>query len=362
MRQKTKLFVKLLDITTFFVLFFIIFIIFKVSWDNNIKEAILWDNLSSAILEDKIKTIALLSHNKLKSQKNQLHIMFFWDLIYDRSVYLKLTGEQQLSWHFNYRYNQNISFHDTDTTFDNLSKDFDFVIFNMEWPVWKYYETGANWKLKKIRKCSAPYKSISFCSYSHILPFMKKLWFTTVNIANNHTMDWWIPWYLETVKQLEKNQIKYFWYVYWWRNYQKNHVLTWQKDEIKYAWHWYDYTVYNFLQDKYCDTLKKYKSDWYTNFVSVHRWAEYKNIHSQSQENIAKYLIKCWADLIVWHHPHVIQDTQIISWVQVIYSLWNFLFDQYFSEPTKIGWYALIDFKYNKKTSITTWTIDAYAN
>lgn len=75
-----------------------------------------------------------------------------------------------------------------------------------------------------------------------------------------------------------------------------------------------------------------------------------------------KKIRKCLADLIVWHHPHVVQDSQIISWVQVIYSLWNFLFDQYFREETKVWWYSIINFRLNEKTTIITWTIDAYAN
>ncbi len=360
MWQKRKLLSELLNLSTFFVLFFIMFLIFKVSWNNELKKNIV--TKTTQTIKNNINTLPVLNHNKLKSQKNQIHIMFFGDLIYDRSVYLKLTGEQQLSWHFSYRYNQIVAFHGIETTFDQLSNNFDFVIFNMEWPIWKYYQTDKNGRRKKVIKCSAPYKSISFCSYSHILPFMKSLWFNAVNLANNHVMDWWIPWHLETIKQLEINQIDYFGYIYWWRNFQRNYVLTWQKDDLKYARHGYDYSVYHFLEDKYCKTLQDYKINRYINFVSVQRRAEYKPIHSQTQEDIAKFLIKCWADLIVWHHPHVIQDSQVYSWINVIYSLWNFLFDQYFSEPTKIWWYVLIDFKWNTKTSIATWTIDAYAN
>ncbi|MFZ2151035.1 MAG: CapA family protein [Candidatus Absconditicoccaceae bacterium] len=360
MKQKKELFNKVLNLSTFFVLFLILFLIFEVSGNNELKKSILGQTTQR--IQKSIKILPSLSINKLKSQNNQIHIMFFGDLIYDRSVYLKLTGEQQLSGHFNYRHNQIILFHGLETTFSKLSKDFDFVIFNMEGPIGKYYETDKNGRRIKVRKCSAPYKSISFCSYSHILPFMKSLGFNAVNLANNHVMDGGIPGHLETIKQLEKNQINYFGYIYGGRNFQRNYILTGQKDDIKYARHGYDYSVYYFLEDKYCKTLKDYKKNGYTNFVSVHRGAEYKPIHSDSQENIAKFLIKCGADLIVGHHPHVIQDSQIYSGINVIYSLGNFLFDQYFSEPTKIGGYALIDFKLNQKTSIAKGTIDAYAN
>lgn len=347
----------ILNLSTLVFILFLVFLIFQNEYQYRV--------LESQIKKTKIVQTIFIKKDKyqsLISQKNNINILFFGDLIYDRWVYNRLSWHQQLSKHFDYRNSQTIKLHWIDSNFNEISKRFDFTIFNMEWPIGKYYEIDQNWNRKKIRKCWADYKSISFCSYTDILPFLKNLWFNAVNIANNHTMDWWIPGYLETIKQLEKNQIKYFGYIYWWRNYQTNHILSWKKDDILYARHGYDYSVYHFLQDKYCDTLKNYKSDWYTNFVSVHRWAEYKSIHSQTQENIAKFLIKCWADLIIWHHPHVIQDSQIISWVQVIYSLWNFLFDQYFSEETKVWWYVLINFKDNKKTSIITWTIDAYAN
>jgi hypothetical protein len=89
MRQKIRLLFKTLDLTTFIVLFFIIFVIFKVS-NNEPSQRNILQTLSSKTLENEIKILPELSYNKLQSQKNQIHIMFFGDLIYDRSVYIKL--------------------------------------------------------------------------------------------------------------------------------------------------------------------------------------------------------------------------------------------------------------------------------
>ncbi|MEI8253228.1 MAG: hypothetical protein WCG25_05815 [bacterium] len=80
---------KTLDTTTFIVLFFIIFVIFKVS-NSDTSQTNISQTLSSKTLEKEIKILPELSYNKLESQKNQIHIMFFGDLIYDRSVYIKL--------------------------------------------------------------------------------------------------------------------------------------------------------------------------------------------------------------------------------------------------------------------------------
>jgi poly-gamma-glutamate synthesis protein (capsule biosynthesis protein) len=42
--------------------------------------------------------------------------------------------------------------------------------------------------------------------------------------------------------------------------------------------------------------------------VSVHRGREYETTHSAEQESIGRQLIDCGADIIIGHHPHVIQD------------------------------------------------------
>lgn len=316
-----------------------------------------WESFSGLLSSD-------TNLNKLKSKDWELNIMFFWDLMYDRWVYMKLSWDNDLRHHFLYRFKKPVKFWNTDTNFYRLAKNFDFVWLNLETPIWKYIIKREEWK-KPIKKkiCAPSSKIYAFCSYVDILPMLKKLWFNMVNLANNHVMDWWVKTHQETVKLLDQYWIKYFWYIRHWKYFEKNYIYTWEKNWILFARHGYDYTINNFLGNKYCASLQEYKKDWYTNFVSVHRWVEYAKTHSLTQESIAKFLIDCGADMIVWHHPHVIQDTWWYSGKTIIYSLWNFLFDQYFSEPTKIGWYALINYDSQKnKTSLSTGIIDAYAD
>jgi poly-gamma-glutamate capsule biosynthesis protein CapA/YwtB (metallophosphatase superfamily) len=54
-------------------------------------------------------------------------------------------------------------------------------------------------------------------------------------------------------------------------------------------------------------------------------------------------LIDCGADLIIWAHPHVIQDIWHYKWKLIIYSLWNFIFDQFNVEGWNVWWYVLVD-------------------
>lgn len=63
------------------------------------------------------------------------------------------------------------------------------------------------------------------------------------------------------------------------------------------------------------------KSD--ISMIFPHWGNEYELLHSDSQENTAKWLITNGADLIIGSHPHVAQDTDIIDGVEVAYSLGN---------------------------------------
>jgi poly-gamma-glutamate synthesis protein (capsule biosynthesis protein) len=64
---------------------------------------------------------------------------------------------------------------------------------------------------------------------------------------------------------------------------------------------------------------------------------EYELTHNAFQEDIAHKAIDFGADLIVGHHPHVVQDIEEYKGRLVAYSLGNFVFDQNFDEKTKEG-------------------------
>lgn len=71
-----------------------------------------------------------------------------------------------------------------------------------------------------------------------------------------------------------------------------------------------------------------------TNF---HWGNEYQTQHNQKQEDIAKTTIDAGADLIIGHHPHVIQEIEQYNNKYIAYSLGNFVFDQNFSATTQKG-------------------------
>jgi len=71
--------------------------------------------------------------------------------------------------------------------------------------------------------------------------------------------------------------------------------------------------------------------------VNIHWGAEYAHQFSKSQQSIGRALIDAGADLIIGHHPHVVQGAENYNGKYIFYSLGNFIFDQYFSPDTQQG-------------------------
>ena len=58
--------------------------------------------------------------------------------------------------------------------------------------------------------------------------------------------------------------------------------------------------------------------------IALPHWGpEYQLMHSQKQEDTARWLTEAGADLIIGTHPHVVQDTTTVNGVKVAYSLGN---------------------------------------
>lgn len=59
--------------------------------------------------------------------------------------------------------------------------------------------------------------------------------------------------------------------------------------------------------------------------VSMHWGTEYTNTPTQAQRDIAKYLSSLGVDIIIGHHPHVVESIEYVDNTLVIYSLGNFI-------------------------------------
>jgi poly-gamma-glutamate capsule biosynthesis protein CapA/YwtB (metallophosphatase superfamily) len=89
--------------------------------------------------------------------------------------------------------------------------------------------------------------------------------------------------------------------------------------------------------DNLQDAVKEAKSKSDFVIVSMHSGIEYVYEPNKSQVNFAKAAVDAGADLVIGHHPHVVQTMEKYKGKYIFYSLGNFIFDQAWSEETKEG-------------------------
>ncbi|MBI3115294.1 MAG: CapA family protein [Candidatus Kerfeldbacteria bacterium] len=71
--------------------------------------------------------------------------------------------------------------------------------------------------------------------------------------------------------------------------------------------------------------------------LTMHAGVEYVTTPNTQQIAFAHAAIDAGADLVVGHHPHVPQTTEIYGDTPIVYSLGNFIFDQFWSDATMRG-------------------------
>lgn len=92
------------------------------------------------------------------------------------------------------------------------------------------------------------------------------------------------------------------------------------------------------------EDLDKLKGQADIMIVSMHAGTEYTLQPTQKQINFAHTAIDHGAKLVIGHHPHVVQPLEKYKDGYILYSLGNFIFDQMWSEETREGAIATVEF------------------
>jgi len=119
---------------------------------------------------------------------------------------------------------------------------------------------------------------------------------------------------------------------------------TWKADEENSGIAW--------ISENNLETIKrdieKVKKESDILIVSLHSGEEYQKTPTQFQIEFSRAFIDAGADLVIGHHPHIIQPNEKYKDGWIFYSLGNFVFDQNFSEETMRGQILKILFENNK--------------
>lgn len=168
------------------------------------------------------------------------------------------------------------------------------------------------------------------------------LGFNLVSLANNHTLDMGekgIRASLEYWDEKEKSGIMTAGSYSSFEDRDTDVIM--EKNGIKYTLLSYttttnglnrpngkEYLVNVYDKDQVKKDIERLRGKVDLLMVAMHWGVEYTHTPSAEQEEIAKYLSSLGVDIIIGHHPHVIQPIDFIGNTMVIYSLGNFIASQ----------------------------------
>lgn len=207
--------------------------------------------------------------------------------------------------------------------FENVHELFsetDMVIGNLEGPI-------------MAQHIPTPTGSTRFSFATTTAQDLKNAGFSALSLANNHALDYGVSGFTETRRHLGDAGIDAFGHP---REASKDYILTQKingQEIVLIGFNAYDK---NFNEANAAALVAEMSSN-QDRFVIVyiHWGVEYALHANDSQKTLAKKLIDSGADLIVGHHPHVAQNVDVYNGRLILYSLGNFIFDQYFSQDTQ---------------------------
>lgn len=186
-----------------------------------------------------------------------------------------------------------------------------------------------------------PEKKFNFKSDSKNLKAMKDSGIDIVTLANNHSLDYGYDGFIDTLNYIDKHELK--------RagggknkeealagtivevNNIKIGVLSFSR--VVPTVDWYATTKRPGIVGAYDGHIKEVieqinimKENTDLIVVSIHWGVEGSNHPRVEEINLAKKLIDNGADIIMGHHPHVLQGIEIYNSKPIFYSLGNFIF------------------------------------
>ncbi len=164
-----------------------------------------------------------------------------------------------------------------------------------------------------------------------LAPSLKRAGFTTLLLANNHTLNQGQAGLANTRAVLARAGLEHY-------GDPKNRTgftLTKTLGNEKVLFIGYDQldgAITNVLQE----VRAAHKAGKYV-IVTPHWGVEYKLGIQPALQRQAHQLVDAGADMILGGHPHVVEPVEVYKGKFIAYSLGNFVFDQYFSTDTQRG-------------------------
>lgn len=178
-----------------------------------------------------------------------------------------------------------------------------------------------------------PSMTMRFSVDPEFIPALSAAGFTHLSLANNHGYDYGAEGYWNARAVLSANETVPFGHPY---ELAESSVAYIEHAGMRVALIGV-YAVVSLPSEEELESLFSSAESSDLQIAYVHWGDEYELVHNAAQETLAHRLIDAGADLVVGHHPHVVQDIGSYQGVPIVYSLGNFVFDQYFSTDVQQG-------------------------
>ncbi len=202
----------------------------------------------------------------------------------------------------------------------SLLKEPDAVVANLEGPVMENHK-------------HTPSLSVRFAFDERIPKLLADNNIKIVSLANNHTFDYGGDGYASTVRFVQAGGVDYIGHPF---AINDKYVLRKTIKGKKFVFVGFNFTNPNFNKADARDfiTLTKHAPDEFL-IALIHGGDEYKLTSNLAQKEFYRSLLDKGVDLVVAHHPHVVQEIEVYKNKAIFYSLGNFIFDQYFSKDVQ---------------------------
>lgn len=200
----------------------------------------------------------------------------------------------------------------------NTLREAHLVYGNLECPI----------SIRGERTKRKPIEDPVFRAAPIVVSGLKYSGFNILNLANNHTLDFGGDALLDTLEILDNNNIK--------RvgagkdEKEAREPLIIEINGLRISFISYPAIAPDFFHSErvllYDLKKNKHKAD--IIIVSLHTGVEYANYPTLSIINFARKCVEFGANLVLGHHPHVLQGIEYYKHGVIVYSLGNFVSDQ----------------------------------
>lgn len=277
----------------------------------------LWgeEELLAKIGQDQLKEQAGIPQNP--PAKKEVSLIFVGDIMLSRVVAQKIKIHQDYNYPF--------------LGMRDFLKTGDVVFGNLETAIFEGREIKIN--------------EMVFRSDPQVAEALYNGGFSILSLANNHTMNFGSSGLIYTIKYLTdagiqfvgagENEVQAYQPVYIEKNGWRFAFLAYNdSDVVPVSYRAQENKAGTAFMDiaKMTEAVKEAKQNADVVIVSMHAGNEYEKQPSQRQIDFAHAAIDAGANLIIGHHPHIIQPAEKYNGQYIFYSLGNFIFDQKWPE------------------------------